>query len=290
MTEAVLETDLSHLLSTYGLVTAERILDKYAIHLSRPQLIEALKNQNSIYCKLLGVPVKNVLNGIVLQQAYDYLVFAQKQFIDYLLSGEGAKEEDLNTGSTRALLEEKRLELVQLAEAFYQLRFEHDTLIGESQAHLMEYTKSFLNLAAAGVKRVTTTLMTFTKEDLQKANDNALLLTDLSSIDIHHSFVHAFTNALQSPLSQEQQGLVGDAYRGLISWFAEDDNNLTRYVSRVQDMAYRLDSFRKQFYTIIIQTKELIANLPEYKHNPEQESINIESLYFDPTIGSNEGV
>lgn len=289
MAEAALEADLSHLLSTYGLVTAERLLEKYNIHLSRPQLLEALKNHHSIYYKLLRMPVKNVLNGIVLQQAYDYLVFAQKLFIDLLLSGEGAKEGELNTGSTRALLEDKRIELVKWADAFYQQRFEHDTLIGESQIYLIDYTKSFLELVNAGVKRIKSTLLNFSPADLQKATNEALLHTDLSSMDLNHSFVQAFSETLGSSMNQEQKALVSEAFKDLISWFNVSESNLSTYFYRAQDMARQLDAFRKQFYAIIIQTKELMVSLPEYKHNAEQESINIESLYFDPTIGTESG-
>ena len=84
------DNELSQWFSTYGVITAERILGNYKINLAHTDLVGAIKSPFSFYHRLLQVPLKNVLNGIVLQQANDYHIYAQKLFIDYLLSGESA--------------------------------------------------------------------------------------------------------------------------------------------------------------------------------------------------------
>ena len=86
MAEERTENELSIWLSTYGLITAERILERYGIHLQHEDLLSAIKNPKNFYHQLLRIPLKNVFNGIILQQAQDYQSYGQKIFIDYLMS------------------------------------------------------------------------------------------------------------------------------------------------------------------------------------------------------------
>ncbi len=72
-------------LSTYSLMTAKRIFDLLNIHLTDEDITLVLKTSNSLYYQLLQIPLKNVLNGIILEQAKDYQIFVQKIFIDYLI-------------------------------------------------------------------------------------------------------------------------------------------------------------------------------------------------------------
>ena len=115
--------------STYGMITAERILGKYQIRLSHEELIAALKSPICFYHKLLSVPLKNVLNGIVLQQANDYHIYVQKLFIDYLLSGENSKGEESQGASTREALENERQQLVSLGDEFHKKEGEQPHLV-----------------------------------------------------------------------------------------------------------------------------------------------------------------
>src|SRR5580704_2455101 len=100
MKEKQTADELSQWYSTYGVITAERILSTYQIALSQSDLLVAVKSPFSFYHQLLQVPLKNVLNGIVLQQANDYHVYAQKLFIDYLLSGESGKPPEAQGAQT----------------------------------------------------------------------------------------------------------------------------------------------------------------------------------------------
>ncbi|HAU1956168.1 TPA: hypothetical protein F8S46_15140, partial [Legionella pneumophila] len=104
MDEIKKDDELSQWLSTYGTITAERILGRYNISLPQDEILEAINIPSSFYRHLLQIPLKNVLNGIVIQQASDYHVYAQKLLIDYLLSGESSKEPDSQGAGTRESL------------------------------------------------------------------------------------------------------------------------------------------------------------------------------------------
>ena len=92
--EQITEPDLSTWFSTYGILTAERVLERFNIRLRYDELLTAVKNPMSVYYMLLRVPIKNVFNGIILQQAHDYQVYAQKLFVDYGLSEETMQSEE----------------------------------------------------------------------------------------------------------------------------------------------------------------------------------------------------
>jgi hypothetical protein len=136
--EQSLDKDLSTWVSTYGLVTTERILERLNIHPSPEELADAMHNTQSEYYLLLRVPLKNVFNGIILAQTLDYQSYAQKLFVDYLLSGESNKEPSSPGGVTREDIESERLTLVAMGEEFESLEFEHQQIIAESQAALMK--------------------------------------------------------------------------------------------------------------------------------------------------------
>ncbi len=135
------ETDLSAWLSTYGLVTAERILERFHIHLTHDELVASVNNPHSLPFLLLRVPLKNVFNGIILGQAKDYQTYAQKLFVDYLLSGEGSKEPDSPGATVREDLENDRITLIAMAEEFTAIEYSHQKLISESQTALTAVAK-----------------------------------------------------------------------------------------------------------------------------------------------------
>lgn len=144
------QTDWSTWFSTYGLLTAERILERFNIHLPHDELIRAVKDPNGVYFLLLRVPLKNVFNGIILQQAHDYQIYAQKLFVDYLLSGEDIQEPGSMGDETRDDLEQQRMNLIEMGEAFYKQEEAHQVLIAESQASLISLSQNAqLNVANA---------------------------------------------------------------------------------------------------------------------------------------------
>ncbi|MCH9717511.1 MAG: hypothetical protein K0U24_00205 [Gammaproteobacteria bacterium] len=127
-------------LSTYGILTAEGILDRFKIKLSHDELLETLKDSTSRHYHLLTLPLKNIFNGILVTQVHDYQVYAQKLLIDYNLSKTGtpneSEEEQTGTHSEEELLL-KQGDLMGLGEAFDAKKQEQKQLIAESQAWLI---------------------------------------------------------------------------------------------------------------------------------------------------------
>jgi hypothetical protein len=117
-------------LSTYGLLTAERLLERFQITLTREELLDALNNPSSPYHHLLTVPIQNISNGIVIKQVHEYQVYMQKLFIDYKLNSTQASDE----------IDMKYNDLVQLSELFDEKKHEHQQLIAKSQSWLIEQT------------------------------------------------------------------------------------------------------------------------------------------------------
>ncbi len=142
MIEKQEQTDWSAWISTYGLLTSVRILERFNIHLPHDDLIRAVKNPLSIYCLMLRAPFKNIFNGIILQQAHDYQIYAQKLFIDYLLSGEDAKEAGTPGEMTREDLERQRMNLMEIGAGFYKQEEAHQILIAESQGGLIALSRN----------------------------------------------------------------------------------------------------------------------------------------------------
>lgn len=126
-------------LSTYGILTAERILERFKVKLSRDELLKTLKDPNSHYYHLLTMPLKNIFNGILINQVHDYQVYAQKLFIDYKLSMTGAAGDEDQTGTNaEEELHSKQTDLIKMGETFEEKKQEHRQLISDSQAWLIK--------------------------------------------------------------------------------------------------------------------------------------------------------
>ena len=148
------EKELSAWCSTYGLLTARRILERFKINLDDSELIAALNNPESVYYQMLRVPLKNVFNGIILQQVNDYHVYSQKLMVDYLLSGEADKPETAQGADTREDLENERLKLMELGEAINKEEQVHHRVIAQSQAELITISKTMQSSLTEVAKKV----------------------------------------------------------------------------------------------------------------------------------------
>lgn len=283
MQESQKDGDLTLLLSSYGLMTAERILERYSIDLSQQEISAVVKNPHCLYHKMLRLPFKQVKNSIIIQQAQDYYVYAQKIFVDYLLSGETAKSEDLPGGSTRELLEEERQRLLTLGNEFHQLKSEANKLIAESQTCLIRYASSLKITSTQTVKSILEILHTtgIPIITIDKALLHALVYTDLSD---KTRFGKLFIDSLGLPLDNNQKMATTGYLENLLKIIYSLDDQLSDFIVRSEDLGNQITHFRSEFYQLILRCKELISLLPEYKHDAEQENRNKETLDFDPGI------
>lgn len=283
--------ELDKWFSTYGVITAERILGTYDLRIPQTELLPAIKSPFSFYHQLVQVPLKNVLSGIILQQAHDYHVYAQKLFIDYLLSGETAKSEDAQGGGTRESLENERKQLVTLGEEFREVQIGHDTLISTSQARLIKLVKEWkvvfeasLTNAHNNIKSVNSEVK---KNKLKQAMEHALINCDLksSSADRNLHFVKMLNEFLQIELNDDKKNLLSTNFTDFLEFTLEFEHKIDPFNERANELQQQALSFRTQFYETIIRIYELMTSLPEYKIDPTQDAINREFLYFDKSIG-----
>ena len=142
-------TDWSTWFPTYGVLTAERIFERFNIKLSHDELVNSVNDPQSLYFQLLRVPLKNVFNGIILRQAHDYQIYAQKLLVDYLLSGEDSKDNTAPGAATREDVEMERIKLIETGEAFRTIEEAHQLLIAESQTTLVDLTRDLTALRLA---------------------------------------------------------------------------------------------------------------------------------------------
>ncbi|MDP3268950.1 MAG: hypothetical protein Q8M40_07865 [Legionella sp.] len=283
---------LTQWFSTYGTITAQRILERYHITLPSEELLYAIKSPLSFYHRIIQVPLKNVLNGIVLQQAHDYHVYAQKMFIDYLLSGESSKDQDSQGALTRESLEEERKKLVILGEEFNKRQREHNELIASSQATLIRIAHDWTKALDSGVNLISNTLKNNaqeTKKSLIRQSINfALTHTEIPGLinsGTLHLFVDKMNEQINVILTPELKDKILDSLKDLIDITANFDKKVGVYMEKCMEMSEQARSFRAQFYETILRVTNLIKLLPDYKINSVQDIVNREPLYFDPTVG-----
>lgn len=292
MDEMQKNDELSKWFSTYGVITAERILGTYNITIPQSELLVAIKSHYSFYHNLLQVPLKNVLNGIVLQQANDYHIYAQKLFIDYLLSGESAKNEEAQGALTRESLENERKKLVTLGEEFRTIQLDNDALIASSQSTLIKLVKAWKLTLESALKLTHTTLKNHSfdikKSMVRQAVNFALINCDLSDSQGTNSkylFIDKFNEIIKIQLNDDIKESLVKNLAELIDLTMGFYTKIDNFNLRATELSELSQSFRTQFYETILRVNELISLLPDYKINPEQDAINREPLHFDKTIG-----
>ncbi|MDX2346039.1 MAG: hypothetical protein QNK11_04125 [Legionella sp.] len=140
-------------LSTYGMLTAERILERFNIKLSRDELLATLKDSSDRYHHLVAMPLKNIFNGILITQVHDYQVYAQKILIDYKLSTDESAEQTEQESQLGTNAEEelkvKQKDLIHAGEVFEERKDTHRDLITESQAWLINEAPKQKDLAGS---------------------------------------------------------------------------------------------------------------------------------------------
>jgi hypothetical protein len=288
MDAEVKDDELTQWFSTYGLITAERILGKYQITLPQDTLLAVINKSSSFFHRLIQVPLKNVLNGIILQQAEDYHVYGQKLLIDYVLSASGEAGEDSPGGFTRESLEEERHKVMQLGEDFQQARLAQDALIASTQIQLIKLTSAW---RAAFEKTIQSIKATCAKNGsdvkpstIRKAIHHVLIECDLEKED-KLALVDTMNTVLQSVMNAEIKGQLAVNMSDLINHSIPIQHFSTHFHSQTQDMNRKAKAFRVSFFNTVLKLTELIKALPEYKINAVQDLANKELLHFDRTIG-----
>lgn len=280
--------DLSNWLSTYGIVTVEKILDRYEVKMASIDLIATLKNPHAMLSKLIQTPLKNVFNGLVLQQAKDYQSYIEKMFIDYLLSGESDQDPE---SICREDIELARQDFLQLITDFQKTTHTHEKVIADSQTLLIQFFSQFRQKIAASVKVVHShlrdgrvvlkneervvemlyALMSGVKAD-QLIDDKSLVWVRCDQI-----LGQNFDMSLRVKLIK----IVHD----LIQIDSEALSKLAEFHTVASEVGLAIKHYRSEFGYMIKRINELFYALGTYQPNPTQLAINQIGMDFDTDLG-----
>ena len=277
--------------STYGLITADRLLQNYSISLPAKQLMDELKHSESFYRRLLVVPAKNVYNGLICEQARDYQTYAQKKIIDYVLSGTSVSNDGKFVSNTQKDMESKRKDLVKLSEDFYELSRKHYQLIHKSEKSLK---KLALNWRQALLKTRKTIIEALKSARIVVLKEHKLKIKYyLTEQSIKQSFdlekLHEF---LETLLGKKIDQSVMDQMQ-LASTYTEStqkalDDAIIEFTRQIQDLGDEFKIYRQKFRQSIIDINESLHGAAEYHEDMENDSQNKQDLFFDPSLGGTE--
>lgn len=292
MSEEVKQLDMSGWFSTYGSLTAQRILEGFHIKLDHDELLAAINNNRSIYYQLLRVPLKNVFNGIVMQQVHDYQVYVQKLLVDYLLSGQNDKGEDSPGSGARENLKEHSSTIMQLGDELNKTELEHQQLIAESQNILIKIATEIQKSIKAVSGQMNESLR---GQNVTKSETEIMVAVRRAFVSYKGDESEMFSNdsAFWALLSKELDISLDDNTRtkfsGVLSEFNayrnELNSNLSTFLEKAEDIGRKIRTFRQEFYRVILTAKEIIQTLPEYKPDPQTNADNLSALNFDSKIG-----
>lgn len=281
------DSDLSNWLSTYGLITVEKILERYGIRLPVDDLTRAVRNREGFFFRLIQVPLKNVFNGLILQQAKDYQIYAQKLFIDYLLSGESSQE----GSQVRDDLEDTRKELVAMGEVFNDEDLANDRLIAKSQVVLIKTAQLFNQQVKLCAKKV---MQAFQRSGVIVQDEKLFvkclytLMSDYDSktrLPVQHEAWFRVGGILGQSFDLALCELLRDELEKLSQIDPETETALQDFTDQAVISSATIKKFRNDFSEIIVKTNEMLTMVGGYHLDVAQLATNQQDLYFDAKIG-----
>lgn len=293
MNEEQPENDLSKWFSSYGLITVERLIERYHIHLNQADLLKALSTPGTFYHQLMQLPLRNVFNGIIFQQARDYQVYAQKLYIDYLISGESGKDPAAPGSGTREDIENERNALVKLGEQFHELELSQEKLISDSQTLLIKHASAWIK-AQQQVVQVLHNQLQNAGFNLSQDKVGQILSSLLVQYDLNHQSADGHMDwssaeaLVKAPLSADTKAIFIEHLAELQRFNSASDEHLLDFEQQVATMGAEMKRFRSQFQEAIVKANNLLKQLPDYHVDEAQNEINRQELYFDPKIGSDD--
>lgn len=273
---------LSKFFSTYGLITAQKALEKCHINLNPEELLQVLKEPTALYYHVLQLPLGNIYNGIILQQIQDYQLFAQKLFIDYLLHAENEKKEQGGNESSREEITQKRLELINYSEQLQDMTLVQEKLIAQSQKAIIEH-----------MDRLSKAIRQHIKAEDQHKLSSPLTSKMIHALLMHHTDLHPITDAMwehiklisKEALSEQHLQLISAVSQSLSSTIEDIVRVLAEYNIKIKEMFETIKQFRDENRQFVLHLNELIYSIPDYGRDEEKNKANLEALTFDDNLG-----
>jgi gas vesicle protein len=129
--------------STYSVITAARILDKFDIKLPQHRVKNQVFHPDTFYHKLMFLPARQINTAISYEQCRDFQAYAQQKLIHYLFSGETAKSDKKPGADFRDSIEKQRVHLVEMGKDLEGWHEKHTSFIETSQSTLEEKVKAW---------------------------------------------------------------------------------------------------------------------------------------------------
>lgn len=266
--------------STYGHLTVERLFAIFKLNVDNRVLKIALNNPYSFYFQLLRIPYNNILNTLIADQAHEYQTFAQKIFVDYLLSGQADQPDGTPGDHARQAIETKRLELLRAIEKFSHEQNSQRRFIAQSQAKLIKTTKS-INQEVSKLVTHEVFLAEGIDEKKAKLIIDILLSFQIANQTVDEAAFKKITELTKLNMSERLHSELTSLVTPLLRFADELPVNMSLELDQVQYFNNIFRDFRTDFYNIIISTNELINTLPDYRKIHDKETKNMEFLNFD---------
>lgn len=278
--QEIINSSISSWYSTYGQLTVERILTRFTIRVDTSILKIALENSNSFYFQLLKIPYKNILNTIISEQAFEYQTFAQKIFVDFLLSGQNDQPQGSPGDHTRDAINNERKALLGIIDKFSHAQNSQRRLIAETQKILIQIANDF--------NKTVNSLLThklFLAEGIDADNArniiNILLACQDSNQGIAHSDINKISDLANINVTEEMTSQLISLVEPLLVFATEIQQTTKMQLEQANYLGDEFRDYRNDLYNLIIKTNEQIYNLPNYQKVKEKDTKNRESLNFD---------
>ncbi|MDP3560413.1 MAG: hypothetical protein Q8R79_08730 [Legionellaceae bacterium] len=277
----------SQVVSTYKTITAERLFDYYSLSFSAAELKTLLRHPQSFYHQLVKPPLQHIRNGLVMEQTNAYRVFGQKQFVDYLLSGEADKSEDSPGAGTRKKIEEARVAYIAVGEAFDKIQASHTQAITDTQRSLISFCAEWKDAEKQNLPGLMDTL----REkgwDADEATVRRLLTEVLSRQDWQTLSTAPFQmpEALSASFTPAVPAAALEAIQAYHKNFEPLLDRLsTMLAERLGDAEERGIGFtelRTTLYDALVESSQMFRDLPDYRPSDEATAEHREALQFDP--------
>lgn len=273
--------------STYARMTAERLLDGLGVHLSREGLSSALQNRASFFEKLLTVPYKNILNGIILDQIHEYQVYIQKLFVEYFMSELASANHQGQEGEdTRRQVADCQLHLESLNEQLPRLHESHLKLIAKTQLELMNFVKEINHVALQLFEELLkdNQMLLDKKNQFTKEIYQSIARLSMSDDNINDHFYQILAQQVNITMTETLRNQLVATFNveGLINTLSKQ---IEENIHSIDKMHSQFCFMRNHLYDAIVTLQGALSMLPGKFLETSEVVADKTTLHFDRFLG-----
>ena len=271
-------------LSTYQWMTVAQLLERLGLPLTPEDVKVILRQKTSLYYQALLLPMMNILNGIVLDQAKEYRLFLQKLLVDFLMSGEADKTSKDPGAATCEAIEKERIHTLQVSAALDKLQKKGYDIIVKVQHDLKAFVsewKQYLHTAYAAMSAAVVDM------PFPEASLHALFL-DAHQLTPREEGWARLEATLKSPPSEALKSALRAPWKDISIYENKFNTISSTLLPLIQEQRAQLNQSRQNFHDDIIRVQDLLYTLSTFHPDKHKDAENRERLNFDHTVGSAE--